>query len=47
TGLSVFSYMYEGTNDPRFWPRNLHRRMVQAGHYGRKSGQGFYTYNDD
>lgn len=47
TAVHVFNYMYEGTNDERFWPRHLHKQMVQAGHYGRKSGKGFYTYKKD
>ena len=34
---------------PETRPRRLRRtealrRMVQAGHYGRKSGRGFYAY---
>ena len=29
----------------RFEPPDLLRRMVAAGHFGRKSGRGFYTYD--
>jgi 3-hydroxybutyryl-CoA dehydrogenase len=35
------------TNDPRHAAPPLLRRMVAAGHLGRKSGQGFYRYDGD
>jgi 3-hydroxybutyryl-CoA dehydrogenase len=34
------------TNDPRHAAPPLLRRMVAAGHLGRKTGQGFYRYDD-
>jgi 3-hydroxybutyryl-CoA dehydrogenase len=38
---------YDATLDPRFAPPPLLRQMVAAGHYGRKSGQGFRTGGKD
>jgi 3-hydroxybutyryl-CoA dehydrogenase len=31
--------------EPRFQPHPIQRQMVEAGHLGRKSGRGFYTYD--
>ncbi len=33
--------------DPRFEPSRLQDELVAAGRYGRKRGQGFYSYLDD
>ena len=38
---------YEETKDPRFYPPQLLRRKVKAGHLGRKTGKGWYEYNED
>jgi 3-hydroxybutyryl-CoA dehydrogenase len=38
--------MYEETGDPRFYPPLLLRRKVKAGHLGRKSGKGWYEYDE-
>jgi 3-hydroxybutyryl-CoA dehydrogenase len=38
---------YEETKDPRFYPPQLLRRKVKAGHLGRKTGKGWYEYNKD
>jgi 3-hydroxybutyryl-CoA dehydrogenase len=44
TSLFISDAMYEEYRDPRFAAPPLLRRMVLAGHLGRKSGQGFYDY---
>lgn len=38
---------YEETKDPRFYPPQLLRRKVKAGHLGRKTGKGWHDYNED
>jgi 3-hydroxybutyryl-CoA dehydrogenase len=38
---------YEETKDPRFYPPQLLRRKVKAGHLGRKTSKGWYEYNKD
>ncbi|PSO14139.1 3-hydroxybutyryl-CoA dehydrogenase [Bradyrhizobium sp. MOS003] len=44
TMLSVMEVFYKGFNDPKYRPAPLLREMVDAGHLGRKTGQGFYAY---
>ena len=39
--------IYKETGDPRFYPPLLLRRKVKAGQLGRKTGRGWYTYNED
>lgn len=47
-GLDTILYsievLYESFNDSKYRPCPLLKKMVDAGLYGRKSGQGFYTY---
>ena len=42
--LAILNVLHDGFGDPKYRPCPLLRRMVAAGHFGRKSGQGFYTY---
>jgi 3-hydroxybutyryl-CoA dehydrogenase len=42
--LAILQVLHEGLGDPKYRPCPLLRRMVAAGHLGRKSGQGFYKY---
>lgn len=39
--------MYHETGDPRWYPPMLLRRKVKAGQLGRKTGRGWYEYNED
>jgi 3-hydroxybutyryl-CoA dehydrogenase len=42
--LAIINVLHEGLGDPKYRPCPLLRRMVAAGHLGRKSGRGFYAY---
>lgn len=42
--LSILEVLYTGFGDPKYRPCPLLRKMVAAGHLGRKSGRGFYEY---
>lgn len=44
TTLYIADAMFEEYKDPRYAVPPLLRRMVLAGHLGRKSGKGFYEY---
>ncbi|MFE9644972.1 3-hydroxybutyryl-CoA dehydrogenase [Streptomyces sp. NPDC006365] len=45
TAQAVAESMYEEFKEPLYAPPALLRRMVAAGHIGRKSGRGFYAYD--
>jgi 3-hydroxybutyryl-CoA dehydrogenase len=47
THLYICGVLYEGLHDPQFAPPPLLQQLVDAGHYGRKSGRGFYRYAPD
>lgn len=42
--LFILEVLHEGLGDDKYRPCPLLRRMVAAGHLGRKSGRGFYEY---
>ena len=44
TTLFIADAMYQEYKDPRYAAPPLLRRKVLAGHWGRKSGKGFYDY---
>ncbi len=44
--LNVLDVLYRGFGDPKFRAAPLLRQMVTAGHLGRKSGRGFYRYDE-
>ena len=44
TTMYVAEVMFEEFREARYAPPPLLKRMVMAGHLGRKAGRGFYTY---
>src|SRR5690554_4198091 len=42
--LSILDVLYDGFGNPKYAPCPLLVNMVNAGHLGVKTGNGFYTY---
>jgi len=47
TCLSIMNVLYDGFADPKYRPCPLLKQYVAAGWFGRKSGRGFYSYNNE
>ena len=45
TVLAILNVLYDGFKDPKFRPCPLLVKMVNAGHLGKKTSQGFYVYD--
>ncbi|MGA1296808.1 MAG: 3-hydroxyacyl-CoA dehydrogenase NAD-binding domain-containing protein [Burkholderiaceae bacterium] len=46
TCLSILRVMHEGLGDSKYRPCPLLRKYVEAGHLGKKTGQGVFTYHE-
>jgi 3-hydroxybutyryl-CoA dehydrogenase len=44
TCVAIMEVLHRGLDDPKYEPCPLLREHVAAGHLGRKTGRGFYTY---
>ncbi|HAA15399.1 MAG TPA: 3-hydroxybutyryl-CoA dehydrogenase, partial [Cytophagales bacterium] len=45
TNFSVTTSMFHSFHqDSKFRPNRIQQKLVDAGHHGRKSGKGFYSY---
>jgi len=46
TSLAILETLHAENADPSCAPAPLLRRLATAGHLGRKTGRGFYVYED-
>lgn len=47
TCLAILGVLYDGFKDPKYRPCPLWQEKVDAGQLGRKSGQGFFRYDQN
>lgn len=47
TCLYIMDVLYEGFGDSKYRPSPLLKQYVQAGWLGKKTGRGFYTYDEN
>ena len=47
TQLMAYTNVWKEEQDARFYPPTILRLKVLAGHLGRKTGKGWYEYNED
>jgi 3-hydroxybutyryl-CoA dehydrogenase len=47
TCLAILDVLYDGFKDPKYRPCPLWQEKVDAGQLGRKSGHGFFRYDQD
>jgi 3-hydroxybutyryl-CoA dehydrogenase len=46
-GYNAMLAVYRETRDPKFYPPMLLQRKVKLGHLGRKTGRGWYKYDEN